>query len=84
MSRLVLLCLLLLCCLTMLALPQTSYAQDAPTKTDVPFSSALTDPQVKLEDLELRMVPLTMDGFEKVKAGIVPVEEVLRTSQSQM
>lgn len=29
------------------------------------------------------MVPLTMDGFEKVKAGIVPVEEILRTSQSQ-
>lgn len=68
MSRLVLLCLLLLCSLTILALPQTSYAQDAATKTDVPFSSALTDPQVKLEDIELRMVPLTMDQLKALAA----------------
>ncbi len=33
--------------------------------------------------VESEMVPLTMDGFEKVKAGIVSIEEVLRTSQSQ-
>jgi type II secretory ATPase GspE/PulE/Tfp pilus assembly ATPase PilB-like protein len=32
--------------------------------------------------LEKKMVPLAMDGVEKVKAGIVSIEEILRTVQS--
>jgi type IV pilus assembly protein PilB len=37
----------------------------------------------KLRDKALQsgMVPLQLDGLEKVKAGIVPIEEVLRTVQ---
>ena len=30
------------------------------------------------------MIPLQMDGIEKVKAGIVSIEEVLRTSQTEV
>jgi len=39
----------------------------------------------QLRDLALKsgMVPLFADGMEKVKAGIVPVEEVLRTAQER-
>jgi len=38
----------------------------------------------KLRSMALKkgMSPLKLDGIEKVKAGIVPVEEVLRTTQS--
>ncbi len=37
----------------------------------------------KLRDKALQngMVPLQLDGLEKVKAGIVPIEEILRTAQ---
>ncbi len=37
----------------------------------------------KLHDKALQngMVPLQLDGLEKVKAGIVPIEEILRTAQ---
>lgn len=40
----------------------------------------------KLRDkaLENGMVPLQQDGIEKVKAGIVSIEEVLRTTQSEI
>jgi type IV pilus assembly protein PilB len=40
----------------------------------------------KLRDkaLENGMVPLQQDGIEKVKAGIVSIEEILRTTQSEM
>jgi len=36
----------------------------------------------KLRDAALKngMVPLQLDGIEKVKAGIIPIEEVLRTT----
>jgi len=32
--------------------------------------------------LKKGMVPLVLDGLEKVKAGIIPIEEVLRTAQT--
>jgi type IV pilus assembly protein PilB len=40
----------------------------------------------KLRDKALQngMVPLQLDGLEKVKAGIVPIEEILRTAQIEM
>ena len=40
----------------------------------------------KLRDkaLENGMIPLQQDGIEKVKAGIVSIEEVLRTTQSEI
>ena len=39
----------------------------------------------KLRDkaLENGMVSLQLDGIEKVKAGIIPIEEVLRTAQAE-
>lgn len=37
--------------------------------------------QLRQKALEKGMVPLQLDGFEKVKAGIVSVDEVLRTVQ---
>ena len=39
----------------------------------------------KLRDKALQngMVPLQLDGIEKVKAGIISVEEVLRTAQAE-
>lgn len=38
----------------------------------------------KLRDIALKkgMVPLQLDGIEKVKAGIVSIDEILRTTQS--
>jgi type II secretory ATPase GspE/PulE/Tfp pilus assembly ATPase PilB-like protein len=38
----------------------------------------------KLRDKALKngMVPLRLDGIEKVKAGIISIEEVLRTTQT--
>jgi type II secretory ATPase GspE/PulE/Tfp pilus assembly ATPase PilB-like protein len=29
------------------------------------------------------MIPLQLDGIEKVKAGIISIEEVLRTTQTK-
>ncbi len=37
--------------------------------------------KLRAKALEKGMVPLVLDGLEKVKAGIVSVEEVLRTTQ---
>lgn len=37
--------------------------------------------KLRNEALKAGMVPLIKDGIEKVKAGIVPIEEVLRTTQ---
>ena len=39
----------------------------------------------KLRDKALKngMVSLQLDGIEKVKAGIIPIEEVLRTAQAE-
>ena len=34
--------------------------------------------------LQTGMVPLQLDGIEKVKAGIVSIEEILRTTQAEM
>ena len=39
--------------------------------------------QLREEALKIGMIPLSMDGLEKVKAGIVPVEEVLRVAQTE-
>ena len=39
--------------------------------------------KLKEQALNGGMVPLRLDGMEKVKAGIVPVEEVLRVAQSE-
>jgi len=36
--------------------------------------------QLRKKALENGMAPLYMDGIEKVKAGIVPIEEILRTA----
>ena len=36
--------------------------------------------QLRSEALKRGMVPLQMDGIEKVKAGIVSIEEILRTA----
>ena len=38
--------------------------------------------QLRTQALKSGMVPLHMDGFEKVKSGIVSVEEILRTAQA--
>ena len=40
----------------------------------------------KLRDKALKsgMVPLQLDGIEKVKAGIVSIEEILRTTQAEL
>ncbi|MEM7398159.1 MAG: mechanosensitive ion channel family protein [Pseudomonadota bacterium] len=71
MRRLIVLFVLLLGSLTWLTLPQPSFAQDAgaaPAQAEVMFPSQLTDPQVKLEDLELLTVPLTVDQLKALAA----------------
>ncbi len=40
--------------------------------------------KLRRQAMELGMQPLYLDGLEKVKAGIVSIEEVLRTSQAQL
>ncbi|HUW20803.1 MAG TPA: ATPase, T2SS/T4P/T4SS family [Sedimentisphaerales bacterium] len=37
--------------------------------------------KLRSKALQKDMVPLQLDGIEKIKAGIVPIEEVLRTAQ---
>ena len=39
--------------------------------------------KIKQKALQTGMVPLQIDGIEKVKAGIVSIEEVLRTTQTE-
>ncbi|UCG46859.1 MAG: Flp pilus assembly complex ATPase component TadA [Phycisphaerales bacterium] len=39
--------------------------------------------KIKQKALETGMIPLQTDGIEKVKAGIVSIEEVLRTTQTE-
>jgi len=39
--------------------------------------------KLRAKALEKGMVPLQLDGIEKVKAGIVSIEEVLRTTQAE-
>lgn len=39
--------------------------------------------KLRQEALKNGMIPLRLDGIEKVKAGIVPVEEVLRVAQPE-
>ncbi|MDJ0513532.1 MAG: mechanosensitive ion channel family protein [Methyloceanibacter sp.] len=71
MPRLIGLFLLLLGSLAWLNPPQPSFAQDAgaaSAQADVIFPSQLTDPQIKLGDLELLTVPLTVDQL-KALAG---------------
>ena len=40
--------------------------------------------KLRTKGLENGMVSLQLDGIEKVKAGIVSVEEVLRTTQTEI
>lgn len=40
--------------------------------------------RLRAKALEKGMIPLQLDGIEKVKAGIVPIEEVLRTAASDI
>jgi type IV pilus assembly protein PilB len=40
--------------------------------------------KLRAKALEKGMIPLQMDGIEKVKAGIISIEEVLRTTQSAL
>jgi len=40
--------------------------------------------KLRAKVLEKGMIPLQMDGIEKVKAGIISLEEVLRTTQSPL
>jgi len=53
-------------------------------KTKEMISERASLKQLRKCALDCGMVPLTIDGLEKVKAGIVPIEEVLRTSQLEM
>jgi len=39
--------------------------------------------ELRRQALKDGMVPLQLDGIEKVRAGIVPVEEVLRVTQPE-
>jgi type II secretory ATPase GspE/PulE/Tfp pilus assembly ATPase PilB-like protein len=39
--------------------------------------------KLRAKALEKGMVPLQADGIEKVKAGIVSIEEILRTTQAE-
>ena len=39
--------------------------------------------KLRQKALQVGMVPLQLDGIEKVKAGIVSIEEVLRTTQAE-
>ena len=39
----------------------------------------VTPSQLRARAIEKGMVPLALDGLEKVKAGIISIEEVLRT-----
>jgi len=44
----------------------------------------LSSKKIRVKALEKGMIPLQVDGIEKVKAGIVSIEEVLRTTQMEM
>ena len=69
MSRLLRVCALLLCGFAMVILPPASFAQDAPSAAaqEAPpaddaganLPSKLTQPEIELEELEHRLVPLT-------------------------
>jgi type II secretory ATPase GspE/PulE/Tfp pilus assembly ATPase PilB-like protein len=43
----------------------------------------LSTKKIRVKALEKGMIPLQVDGIEKVKAGIVSIEEVLRTTQME-
>lgn len=47
------------------------------------INDRISTKKLRAKALEKGMVPLQLDGIEKVKAGIVSVEEVLRTTQSE-
>ena len=46
------------------------------------FNNRVSSRELRDKALENGMVPLQLDGIEKVRAGIVSVEEVLRTTQT--
>ncbi len=43
----------------------------------------ISSKKLRAKAIEKGMVPLQMDGLEKVKAGIISIEEVLRTTQTE-
>ena len=45
------------------------------------INERVTPSQLRARAIEKGMVPLAVDGIEKVKAGIISIEEVLRTVQ---
>ena len=47
------------------------------------INDRISTKKLRAKALEKGMVPLQLDGIEKVKAGIVSVEEVLRTTQAE-
>jgi len=44
------------------------------------INNQVSTKRLRAEALQRGMVPLQLDGFEKVKAGIVSIEEILRTA----
>jgi type II secretory ATPase GspE/PulE/Tfp pilus assembly ATPase PilB-like protein len=44
------------------------------------ISDHVSTKKLRIKALEKGMVPLYADGIEKVKAGIVSIEEILRTA----
>jgi type IV pilus assembly protein PilB len=48
------------------------------------ISERVSTKKLRAKALEKGMIPLQMDGIEKVKAGIISLEEVLRTTQSAL
>jgi type IV pilus assembly protein PilB len=47
------------------------------------INDQISTKKLRAKALEKGMVPLQLDGIEKVKAGIVSIEEVLRTTQAE-
>lgn len=84
MLRLIFLVMLLLGSFTTLIPPQTSFAQDpasTPAQSAPVFSSNVTDPQVKLDDLELLMVPMTVEDLKALAAKWL---EIVKTKTEQV
>ena len=48
------------------------------------ISEGISSKKLRAKGLENGMVSLQSDGIEKVKAGIIAIEEVLRTTQTEL
>jgi type IV pilus assembly protein PilB len=47
------------------------------------INERISSKKLRVKAIQKGMVPLQLDGIEKVKAGIISIEEVLRTTQSE-